>query len=33
MPGVSSHFDHLTSRCVMRQQVLTLGLASDTQFG
>ena len=32
MPGVSSHFDHLTSRCVMGQQVLTLGLANDTQF-
>ena len=32
MPGVSSHFDHLTSRCVMGQQVLTLGYASDTQF-
>ena len=32
MPGVSSHFDHLTSRCVMGQQVLTLGFASDTQF-
>ncbi len=32
MPGVSSHFDHLTGRCVMGQQVLTLGLASETQF-
>jgi len=32
MPGVSSHFDHLTNRCVMGQQVLTLGFASDTQF-
>ena len=32
MPGVSSHFDHLTSRCVMGQQILTLGFASDTQF-
>ena len=32
MPGVSIRFDHLTSRCVMRQQVLTLGLASDTQL-
>jgi hypothetical protein len=32
MPGVSSHFDHLTSRCVMGQQVLALGYASDTQF-
>jgi len=32
MPGVSSHFDHLTGRCVMGQQILTLGLASETQF-
>ena len=32
MPGVSSHFDHLTGRCVMGQQVLTLGLATETQF-
>ncbi|KAA0448388.1 MAG: transposase [Candidatus Thioglobus sp.] len=32
MPGVSSHFDHLTGRCVMGQQVLTLGYASDSQF-
>ena len=32
MPGVSSHFDHLTGRCVMGQQVLTFGYASDTQF-
>jgi hypothetical protein len=32
MPGVSSHFDHLTNRCVMGQQVLTLGMATPTQF-
>lgn len=32
MPGVSSHFDHLTGRCVMGQQVLTLGLATEAQF-
>ncbi len=32
MSGVSSHFDHLTGRCVMRQQVLTFCYASDTQF-
>ena len=32
MPGVSSHFDHLTGRCVMGQQVLTLGVANDKQF-
>ncbi len=32
MPGVSSHFDHLTGRCVMGQQILTLGLATETQF-
>ena len=32
MPGVSSHFDHLTGRCVMGQQVLTFGYASDSQF-
>lgn len=32
MPGVSSHFDHLTGRCVMGQQVLTLGLATENQF-
>jgi hypothetical protein len=23
MPGVSSHFDHLTARCVMAQQIVT----------
>ena len=32
MPGVSSHFDHLTGRCVMGQQIVTLGVASDEQF-
>jgi hypothetical protein len=32
MPGVSSHFDHLTARCVMGQQIVTLGVASDEQF-
>ena len=32
MPGVSSHFDHLTGRCAMGQQVLTLGLATEAQF-
>jgi hypothetical protein len=32
MPGVSSHFDHLTGRCVMGQQILTLGVANDELF-
>jgi hypothetical protein len=32
MPGISSHFDHLTARCVMGQQIVTLGVASDEQF-
>jgi hypothetical protein len=32
MPGVSSHFDHLNGRCVMGQQVLTLGIATTVQF-
>ena len=32
MPGVSSHFDHLNGRCVMEQQVLTLGIATEAQF-
>jgi len=32
MPGVSSHYDHLTGRCIMGQQVLTLGLATEAQF-
>ncbi len=29
MEGVSSHFDHVTNRHVMGQQVLTLGLATE----
>jgi SRSO17 transposase len=32
MPGVSSHFDHTTGRCVMGQQVLTLGLSGAEGF-
>ena len=32
MPGVSSHFDHTSGRCVMGQQVLTLGLSSSAGF-
>ena len=32
MPGVSCHFDHLTGRTVMGQQVLTLGLATQDRF-
>jgi len=32
MPGVSSHFGHLTGRCVMGQQIVTLGVANDEQF-
>jgi SRSO17 transposase len=32
MPGVSSHFDHTTGRCVMGQQVLTLGLSTEKGF-
>ncbi|MCP3866543.1 MAG: transposase [Gammaproteobacteria bacterium] len=32
MEGVSSHFDHVTGRHVMRQQVLTLGLATEEAF-
>jgi len=32
MPSVSSHFDHLTARCVMGQQIVTLGVANDEQF-
>jgi len=32
MPGFSIHSDHLTSRCVMGQQIFTLGVASDEQF-
>jgi len=30
--GVSRHFDHLTGRTVKGQQVLTLGLATETTF-
>ncbi len=32
MEGVSSHFDHVTGRHVMGQQVLTLGLATEDAF-
>ena len=32
MEGVSSHFDHVTNRHVMGQQVLTLGLATEAAF-
>lgn len=32
MGGVSWHFDHLTGRSVRGQQVLTLGLATETTF-
>jgi SRSO17 transposase len=32
MPGVSSHFDHTSGRCVMGQQVLTLGLSCEEGF-
>ncbi len=32
MEGVSSHFDHVTGRHVMGQQVLTLGLATEEVF-
>ena len=32
MEGVSSHFDHVTGRSVMGQQVLTLGLATEEAF-
>ena len=32
MEGVSSHFDHVSSRHVMGQQVLTLGLATEECF-
>lgn len=32
MEGVSSHFDHVTGRHVMGQQVLTLGLATEQAF-
>ncbi|MCU7879935.1 MAG: transposase, partial [Candidatus Thiodiazotropha sp. (ex Lucinoma aequizonata)] len=30
--GVSSHFDHVTGRHAMGQQVLTLGLATEEAF-
>ena len=30
--GVSRHFDHLTGRTVKGQQLLTLGLATETRF-
>jgi DDE superfamily endonuclease len=32
MAGVSCHFDHLTGRTVMGQQVLTLGYATEERF-
>jgi SRSO17 transposase len=32
MDGVSSHFDHTTGRHVMGEQVLTLGLATESAF-
>jgi len=32
MEGVSSHFDHVTGRHIMGQQVLTLGLATEEAF-
>ncbi len=32
MEGISSHFDHVTNRHVMGQQVLTLGLATEEAF-
>ena len=32
MEGVSSHFDHVTGRHVMGQQVLTLGLSTEEAF-
>lgn len=32
MAGVSCHFDHLTGRTVIGQQVLTLGYASEEVF-
>jgi hypothetical protein len=32
LEGVSSHFDHVTGRYVMVQQVLTLGLATEETF-
>ncbi len=32
MEGISSHFDHVSNRHVMGQQVLTLGVATDKAF-
>ncbi|TXL19232.1 hypothetical protein BMR06_10870 [Methylococcaceae bacterium HT5] len=32
MAGGSSHFDHLTGRTVMGQQVLALGYATEETF-
>ncbi|MCU7881272.1 MAG: transposase, partial [Candidatus Thiodiazotropha sp. (ex Lucinoma aequizonata)] len=32
MEGVSNHFNHVTGRHVMGQQVLTLGLATEEVF-
>jgi hypothetical protein len=32
MPGISSHFEHLTARCVMGQEIVTLGVTNDEQF-
>ena len=32
MEGVSSHYDHVTGRHVMGQQVLTLGLSTEEAF-
>ena len=32
MQGISSHFDHTTGRCLMGQQVLTLGLSCEAGF-
>ena len=32
MEGVSSHFDHLTHRHTMGQQVLTMGMATESAF-
>lgn len=32
MPGLSSHFDHTRGRCLMGQQVLTLGLSCNEGF-
>ena len=32
MPGISSHVVHLNGRCVMGQQILTLGQTTEKQF-